>query len=178
MTYIINYLNITAKSEVEHYAKIEKFVNKSKFNFMICCAVWAFITPFVGGFVSICGIEAFEFTEELMKALSLAISGSFAFMATLIFAIAELFEYVYEYGARYDEIGYFWNFVAYRILCIGDHLVYLGIHAMGNKIARTKESIITRIQIRIIAFHIVWGYHMIHNKWTGSWIIENIFGVV
>ena len=123
------------------------------------------------------GIEAWEATEELGKAIACLFGGWFAVISILAFSIGEMIDYVLTKGPALDEYGLYWNFVAFRAFCVTGHMSYLGIHWWGHVMARKQEHFLTRLNYRMIAFMLAWTYHMIHNNGWGMWVAQNWFGI-
>jgi hypothetical protein len=173
MTYIINYTNTFTNFVYEN-------THNTKLQFWAFVAVWAFSTPLVGGVLEeFGGIRAYEFTEELMKALSCGLGAAFAIAQTFVFAVGEMYEYITkpEVQPLYDE-GWYWNFFAYRLTCVMDHMIYLSVHLIGYKISIKKQTFWAKFNVRAIAFCCAWAIHLIHNNGWGLWIAENVFGMM
>ena len=171
-THVINYSN-------KFGAFVYENTHNSKMQFWAFIIFWGMFSPYVGGILEdFGGIRAYEFTEELMKALSCGLGAAFALASTFIFAVGEMYIYLVKPEVQpLYEYGWYWNFFLYRLTCVLDHMIYLTIHLIGYKIASKKHDAWRRFGIRVIAFAIAYSYHLIHNNGWGLWLAQNVFGM-
>jgi hypothetical protein len=153
----------------KQFMDVRKFAYYNWRMFFTVAIIVGLMTPYLGAyFYKFTGIAAYEFTEEIGKAIACFFGAPIAIVSTAVFSIGEFFTFLMDLGPSCIEIGLLWQFILIRGICVLFHFFLLGVQLSGYWLASYYESKFMIWSVKIMAFICAVEFHLIWNSGFGK----------